>query len=163
MNRKWLVPVIAVLVAGLTSYGVTRWTLGTRSESPLDRMGDITFLTHELNLADAQAEQLTRLQAGLGAKLADCCRHHCAARARLGQALADETNGPAQARAMVSEMSRAYEESETATLEHIERVRAMLSPKQRERFDALIGECVCGACTMPGGAAMPAAEGPMAD
>jgi len=76
---------------------------------------------------------------------------HCAARARLVQALAGETNGTAQAEAVVTEMCRAYEQSERATLDHIRQVRAVLTAEQRKRFDAMISDCMCKPCSMHGG------------
>ena len=97
------------------------------------------------------AAAIAQLHANLAVTLKDCCRRHCAARDRLGAALAAETNGTAQADAIVSEMCLAYEQSERATLAQIRQVRAILNPEQRKRFEAMISECVCQTCDMPGG------------
>ena len=151
MNRKWIILWVAAVAAGLAAFGVTRHALYGRSEPSLDCLQDVTFLSRELHLSDAQANEIRNLHMALGARLNDCCRRHCAARARLGTALAAETNGTVQADALVAEMCRAYEESERAALNQIRQVRAVLNAEQRKRFDALITDCVCGKYGMPGG------------
>jgi hypothetical protein len=112
---------------------------------------DVSFLTRELDLSNAQADKLKRLHATLGERLSDCCTRHCAARARLGQAVAVETNGMMHAEAALTEMCLAYEQSERATLTHILAVRAVLNAEQMRRFDAMISDCMCKPCSMPGG------------
>ena len=151
MNGKWILPIGVALAACLVAYGVTRHALCGRLAPSVDRLQDVSFLARELRLNDTQAGEIKRLHTILGAKLNDCCMRHCAARARLGAALASETNGTAQAEAVVAEMCRAYEESERATLDHIRAVRAVLNAEQRKRFDTMIADCMCGTCSMPTG------------
>ena len=150
MNRKWIIPLAAGVAAGLVAYGVTRNAVCGRTGPDLDRLQDVSFLARELGLSDAQANAIKSLHTALGAKLNDCCTLHCAARARLGQALAGETNGTAQTEAVLAEMCRAYEQSERATLDHIRQVRAVLNAEQRQRFDAMIANCMCRTCSMQG-------------
>lgn len=151
MNRRWILPLVAAVAIGIIAYAVTRHAVCGRPAPTLDRLQDVAFLTRELGLNDAQADEIKSLHASLGVKLNDCCMRHCAARARLAQALAAETNGTAQAETILAEMCRAYEESERATLEHMRRVRALLTPEQRKHFDEMITACLCGACSMPNG------------
>lgn len=151
MKRRWLIPVLIAIVIGAMAYGLTRWAVCTRCQPSPDRLKDISLLSRELRLNEAQAREIAKLHGSLNAKLADCCQRHCAVRARLGQALCNETNGTVQARIIVEEMCRAYAESELATLNHIQRVRELLNPEQKRRFDELITECVCGSCAMCGG------------
>jgi hypothetical protein len=107
----------------------------------------VSFLQRELNLTDVQLSQLKELHGNLAARLDECSVRHCGARMRLGQALADGTNGNARADAVVVEMCRAFEESERATLDHIRRVHALLDTSQRARFDELLVVCLCQSCT----------------
>ena len=95
-------------------------------------------------MSPAQAQSVGKLQAAVGARLADCCARHCAARAGLGKALA----GGAHSDALIKSMGQAYEESERVTWAHIRQVRALLTPAQQARYDALVERCVCGACNM---------------
>lgn len=150
MKKKWLLALLAAAVLGALAFGLTRWTICTRHGQLPSRLENADFLTRELRLSDEQAASLAKLHLALNTKLADCCQRHCAARARLGGALNNETNGTAQARMIVGEMVKTYEESELVTLEHIQNLRAILSPEQKRRFDELITECLCQACPVCG-------------
>lgn len=156
MKKSWLIPVLVAVIIGILAYGLTRWVVCSRCQPapdrPVsDRLEDVSFLSRELRLNDVQAREIAKLHVSLNAKLADCCQRHCSVRARLGTALGNETNGTIQARMIVAEMCRAYEASELAMLDHIQRVRALLNPEQKKRFDELIAECVCASCPMCGG------------
>lgn len=148
MNRKWIVPVFAAAAAGVLAFGVTRHAACRAAGPGIDRLRDASFLVRELGLNDAQAQTITDLHTTLGAKLTECCARHCTARARLGETLADETNGVARAEAVLKDMCRAYEEIERTTLDHIRQVRALLDARQRERFDKMLAECLCRSCPL---------------
>lgn len=148
MNCKWIISLLAAVLAGAVAYGVTRSIACGRAIQSADRLQDISFLTRELDLSDAQVKAIKDLHTTLGAKLTDSCARHCGARARLGQTLADETNGVARAEAVLKDMCRAYEESERTTLDHIRQVRALLDARQRERFDKMLTECLCRSCPL---------------
>ena len=151
MNRKWLVPLMAAVAAGGVAYAVTRHSACGRAAPSVDQLQDVSFLSRELGLDDAQAGKIKELHVILGAKLNDGCARHCAARARLGQALTADTNGGAQADIVLKEMCGAYEQGERATLDHIRAVRAVLNAEQRRRFDTMISDCMCKPCSMQGG------------
>ncbi len=147
MKNKWILflcPFAAV--AGLLAFAVTRQALNVSARTPIDRLHDVSFLTRELNLSAVQAAQIKTLHDELGGKLDDSCGRHCAARMRLGPALANEVDGGAQAEDIVAEMCRAYEESELATLNHLRRVHEVLDAEQRKQFYKMLTECVCRAC-----------------
>lgn len=151
MNRRWMLPLLLGVAVATVAYLATPRLLCPRNGDPADRLQDLAFLTRELRLTPEQVERLRQMHAGLNGQLDDCCRRHCAARAALTAALADETNTPARAEAQLAEMVRAYEASERATLDHIRQVRAALTPEQRKRFDALLNDGLCRSCSMPGG------------
>ena len=143
MNRPWLIPLVVAVAVGLLAFGITKMMTCGRSAPPIDRLRDVTFLAHELNLSEAQAKEIKQLHLTLATELNDCCMNHCAARARLGQALAADSNGTAQADAVIVEMCRAYEASERATLDQIRKVRKVLNADQKKRFDVMISSCMC--------------------
>jgi hypothetical protein len=146
MTFRWIVPVLAAVAAGVLAFGVTRHAVCRAAGPGLDRLQDVSFLRQELNLTNPQLEQIKILHAALATRLEGYCARHCGARARLGQALADETNGVARTESALSDLCSAYEESERAALAHIRRVRALLDATQRERFDQMLTECLCRAC-----------------
>lgn len=158
MNRKWIIPFVIAVAAGVAAYGIMRNTVSDRAGLSIDRLQDVSFLARELRLNAAQASEIRSLHVSLGEKLDDCCMRHCAARARLGQALAANTNGSAQADIVLEEMCRAYEQSERATLNHIRAVRAVLNAEQKRRFDVLISDCMCKPCSMRRGSCRADAE-----
>ena len=151
MNKCWVIPILAFAIAGFGAHVITQRVLSRRAVPAQDAWRNVSYLDRELNLTEEQTREVKSLHADLVARLADCCARHCAARARLPAALAAGTNGNVAAEAVVAEMAKAYEDSERATLAHLCRLRAALSPAQRRRFDALVMECLCGACNMPGG------------
>jgi hypothetical protein len=142
---------VAVLATAVAAYHITKSVACGRTAPSIDCLQDVSFLARKLELSDAQAAAIKQLHAGFAMQVRDCCACHCAARARLGEALAADTNGTAHADAIVTEMCRAYAQSERATLDQIRRVRAVLNAEQRRRFDAMISECICQTCDMPGG------------
>lgn len=152
MSRRWIVPVVLGVTAGIVAYGVTKHFACGTSERPVDRLQDVSFLTRTLRLTEGQARAIRELNLALGAKLDDCCQRHCEARARLSQTLEAVTNGMGRADALLVEMSRAYEESERASLSNIQAVRAVLNDGQRAQFDRMLSKCLCrpGTCSMPG-------------
>lgn len=163
MKIRWLIPALAAVAIGALSYGLARWAVCSRCQPAPDRLEDVSFLKQELGLSAAQTRDIRQLQRALGAKLTDCCERHCAARARLAKALGNETNGATRAQALVAEMCRVHEESELATLAHIQRLHAILNQEQKRRFDELISECLCQSCPKCGGRRATSSPGPHPD
>ena len=149
MNRRWILPVLLALVAGVLAFGISRRVSCRTVEDPMERLRDVSFLVRELKLSGEQEKEVRALHAELGNKLGECCARHCAARARLGQALTAGTNGEAQAELVVTEMCRAYEQSERAALDHMRRMRGLLNEEQRRQFDRMVQDCMGGTCNMP--------------
>jgi hypothetical protein len=149
MKRNGIIPVLIILLASGASYLATRAAPCAHEQPTGDRLQDVAFLTRELRLDADQRQNLKSLHTSLGANLDRSCQRHCAARARLGAALATETNDFPAADAILAEMCQAYAQSERATLNHLRAVRAMLHASQLPRFDALISTCMCHPCQQP--------------
>lgn len=144
MNKKMLLAWSAIVVVAALASAATHWSLCGRQGVGQERLSDTSFLAKALSLSPAQAQAVGQLQTAMGAQLADCCARHCAARAELGKTLAGGTNSDA----LIKSMGQAYEASERVTWAHIQQVRALLTPAQQVRYDALVERCVCGACNM---------------
>lgn len=149
MKRPWIIRFVLVVVVALMAFAITKMTTCGRSAPSLDRLQDVSFLSHELNLSEAQAKEIKQFHLTLATELNECCMKHCAARSRLAPALATESNGTAQTDAIVVEMCRVYEASERATLDHIRKVRARLNEDQKKRFDVMISNGMGQTCSMP--------------
>lgn len=163
MTRQWIIPLLTAAAAAALAYGLVRHSTCTRTTPPGDPLQDISFLTRELKLTDAQARDVQALHQSLTAKLNDCCARHCTARARLANALTN-TNSTVQVDAVLEDMCREYELGERATLDHIRAVRAVLTPDQRQQFDSMISRCMCQPCNMEGGSCkMDTGTGPHPD
>ncbi|TAN39093.1 MAG: hypothetical protein EPN23_00510 [Verrucomicrobia bacterium] len=147
MKTKLIFAWLAIIAVAALAAAATHWTLCGRRAVAQERLADANFLTQELGLNPAQAQEVGKQQEALTTKLAECCARHCAARAELGNALAGSTN----AETLIKSMGQAYEDSERLTWVHIRQVRALLTPAQQARYDALIERCVCGTCNMNNG------------
>ena len=129
MKTLLLCALIAV-VAGLTSFGLTRWVASQRA--PADEMA---WLRQEFALNAQQAEAIARLHARYG----PVCDEHCANVMATRQRLAALTPGtPAHAEAS-AEMERLAQVCSDSTRRHLEAVAALMDPAQGARYLALIG------------------------
>jgi Spy/CpxP family protein refolding chaperone len=129
--------VVTLLVAG-TAFGVACW-LRCRSCAPAS--GN---LTRELNLTDAQAAEVAKLDADYEKRLGEICATHCAARADLSKSLDD----PAKAAACCQRMCAAQTQSEKLALEQVFKIQAILTPEQQARHLVVVRQQLTGACPM---------------
>ena len=148
MNRKWIV-LLVVAAAGL-AFGAGRMTVPSRSmmmgPADLDRYLNADQLIKRLGLDPAQAAEIRSAGQDYAARVKTACDRHCQARCRLAAAIGqDET----VARQVVEQMNAASAANDSATLDHILRVRKTLTPEQRARFDQWISNCLCDKCEMP--------------
>lgn len=116
---------VAVLAAGLLSFGLTRW-LAAPAAAPDD---ELAWMQSEFHLTPAQVAAIDRLHDDY----APVCMAHCAAinRARAQLATAPD---PAAAR---TELARLEAVCSDATQAHLQRVAAIMPPAQAARFLAL--------------------------
>ncbi len=144
-----LVAVVTVLAAGV-SFSVSRWVVGRRpSPLPVMRVEDAAWLKRELNLTETQVAAVEQSAREFQTNIDRFCVTHCAARFALGDELAKPAVDAAKARACVEKMNAAQAEAEYATLEHILKIRALLTDEQARQYSTLIHEQVC---SMPMGA-----------
>lgn len=140
--------VLTVAVAAL-SFGVARWSVRHAvAMEPIIDLNDTNWLKHELKLTDAQATEIEKLDKGFLAQIEGCCEKHCAARFALSEELAKPQVDLAKTAACVDRMAVAQSDSERATLDHILRVRALLTPGQQQQYAALVSQQVCNACPL---------------
>jgi Spy/CpxP family protein refolding chaperone len=141
---------IAVLIFGVTalSYGVASWCVRRSASGPTVDLNDTGWLKRELKLTSAQGAEIEKLNKEYAARVEHCCELHCGARFTLGEELAKPQVDLAKAAVCVDRMAAAQSESEHATLDHILRVRAVLTPAQQQQYAALVSKQVCTACPL---------------
>ena len=143
MKRTVIALAVLTLLVSSLSYGVASWCIHRSVSRGMADLNDAPWLKRELNLTDAQGTAIDKLNQEFRAKVNHCCDTHCDARFALGQELAKPQFDLTRANACVDRMVAAQAESERATLDHILRVRAMLTPDQQQQYAALVSQQIC--------------------
>lgn len=149
MKRTLLMIAIVSVVAAGISFSVSRWVAGRRQPLPVMRVEDAAWLKRELKLTEVQAGEVEKFAREFQTKIDAFCVAHCAARFALGDELAKRTVDVEKARACVERMNAVQADAETATLDHILKIRALLTEEQAQRYSSIIHQQVC---SMPMGA-----------
>jgi Spy/CpxP family protein refolding chaperone len=144
MNRRWMITVCVLMAAA----GFAGGRFSVRPAADFDPARDLqpVHLTRLLGLSDAQAAQVNTLGSDYEARVKKACDAHCAARCRLAHALQDESATSAQLHQYLERMCASQQENDRATLEHLLKVREILTPEQRQKFATSLGACLCEAC-----------------
>ena len=145
--KRLLTVFAVVIVATAVSFGLVRWTMARQPTSA--NLHDTAWLTRQLNLTDAQAVEVQKIEAAFRVKLDVACGTHCSARMALGDEIAKPKPDTEKCRAAVEKMNAVQADCERATLEHIMQVRSLLDEHQAQRYSTLIRDLVCN---MPMGA-----------
>jgi Spy/CpxP family protein refolding chaperone len=122
---------------------MSRWLSRCGQPQTLVNIHDTTWLSHELNLSEAQKRDIEKLEKGFQSRLNASCAAHCAARFALGDELMKPKPDTERERADVERMNQVQAEAERATLEHILKVRALLTDEQARRYSAVIHNQMC--------------------
>ena len=144
MKTKWLFPVV-IVVAALAFAAGQRCVRATEPHSA-DLFGDTAALEKLLKLTPPQTEQVRALAKDFAAKAGDACDKHCEARCDLARKLFHENAQPEELKKSADEMCAAYAEQEQATLEHLTKLRAILTPDQARVLNQKFAACICEKC-----------------
>ncbi|NQU12415.1 periplasmic heavy metal sensor [bacterium] len=144
MKKTLLVVAVAALIATAFSFATARW-FASRQAGPAagPTLHDVAWLQRELQLSATQTRELERFQQEYQARFATLCAAHCDARFVLGNELGRPQPDAARCRDHVAKMNAAQAAAEQATLEHILKVRAVLTDAQAQRYGQLVGDQVC--------------------
>ncbi|MGA2604063.1 MAG: Spy/CpxP family protein refolding chaperone [Verrucomicrobiia bacterium] len=145
MKRTLVALAVLTLFVSSLSYGVASWCIHRSVSRGMADLTDAAWLKRELKLTDAQSAAIDRLNQEFRAQVDHCCDTHCDARFALGQELAKPQVDLTKANACLDRMAAAQVDSERATLNHVLRVRAVLTPDQQPRYAALVSQQVCAA------------------
>lgn len=148
MNKRWMIPLLVLSAAAAFSLG----RFSRPASSGFDPARDLSpaHLVAQLGLSSAQAAELDQLHATYVQQVKAACDAHCAARCQLSMALGRDDVTEAQARHLVEKMCGSQNENEMATLNHILKMRQVLTPEQRAKFADTLGACLCATCPADG-------------
>jgi Spy/CpxP family protein refolding chaperone len=147
MKRIILIAVLASLVASGVSFAAIRWlAVGKPPPVAVGSIHDLAWLQGQLQLSQDQMSKIQGLADSYREVIGDCCQKHCGARFDLSEELALPSVDLAKAKACVDAMSAAQATAEKATLDHILKVREILTPSQQKVYAELINKQVCTAC-----------------
>lgn len=137
---------VSLVVAAMLGFSVGR--LSMPASSGFDPAQDLNpaHLVRLLGLSEAQAAGLEQISADHARSVSDACDAHCAARCRLASALQQENLAAAEVQPLIERMCASQKENELATLNHIFKIRDLLTPEQRKIFATTLGACLCETC-----------------
>lgn len=143
MKRVLALVIVVALVSTGLSFAMSRWLMNRRPAQTTMNIHDTAWLKRELSLTEAQAADVEKLEHEFQTKLDAACTEHCAARFALGDELKKATPDTEKARADVERMNQVQAGAERATLDHILKVRALLTNEQAQRYSAIVHDQVC--------------------
>lgn len=152
MKWQWLIFLTASLAAAVVGFAIARQVSCPDQRHARKPMTDITGLAEQLDLTDGQQEEIAELHASLAVEQKKNCEQHCSARIKLGHAFgrASTKENDEKIERLLEKMCRANAESERATLRHIMKIRKVLEPEQRRRFEQLLESSLCRECPVCG-------------
>jgi Spy/CpxP family protein refolding chaperone len=149
MKTRWIVPLL--LAAAALSFTADRHA-GTAAPAELNPAADLQKVARTLNLTPEQTRQVDALTSEFCRQAQTACDEHCAARCQLARSLFVQQADAAASRALVDRMCAAYAEREHATLEHLLKLRDVLTPAQRSELNRQMALCLCDHCASSTGA-----------
>lgn len=149
--KRLLLPVVfllAVLAMAAAGVAIGRRVCppecGAAGTADAAQVQQADWLTQTLHLTPEQQAAVRKLEAQYRDTLATQCATHCSAKARLREVLFAATPDEAATAQLLETMSAAQMVSERATVEHIRQVHSLLTPAQRQLYEAAVVGSVCG-------------------
>ncbi len=146
-NTILAVAIAAVLATGV-SFVAGHWIVSRHHLHAAHSTHDVAWLTRELDLTTTQARGVEACERDFRTEMETFCSAHCGARFALGEELAKPKPDLEKARAQVEKMNALQADVEHATLDHIARVRALLTPEQGEEYGSMLHHEICSACPL---------------
>jgi hypothetical protein len=147
MKRAWMMFCLGALLSGLVAFGTAYKLVCWHAENGhAGGLPDAASLARTLDLDADQREALAILQAEWAPALRRECARSCKARRTVAAVIAEPEVDDDRLDALIKELCCAYESGERVTLAHIRAVRDLLTPSQRDAFDAMLSRCLCESC-----------------
>ena len=149
MKAQWIIPVI--VIAGAISFSAGR-RCGGVAMTDLSPLRDTSAIEASLNLTPQQTEQVRALAKEFTERAQTACDKHCDARCTIARKLFQENAAPADVQKQVDAMCAAYADQEKATLDHLVKLRAVLTSEQTKKLNEKLAACICSTCASTTGA-----------
>jgi len=146
--KKWIGGIL-LLIAVVT---ITPWLVGWKMDQVVNSMKTTVTpqesLFKDLQLSADQQQKIKDLEKDYEQETTKSCGLHCSARSKIAQHLASGKVESTTLMQIEQEVSKAYSDSERATLRHVLQISEVLTPDQRIRFLKRYGERVQATCPM---------------
>jgi Spy/CpxP family protein refolding chaperone len=148
MKAQWIIPVI--IIAGAISFSAGR-RCGGMPAADLSPLRDTSAIEKSLDLTAQQSEQVRALSKEFKERAESACDKHCEARCTIARKLFQENAAPVDVQKHVDAMCAAYAEQERATMDHLLKLRAILTPEQTKKLNEKLAACICEKCASTSG------------
>lgn len=148
MKAHWILPV--VIAVGALAFSAGR-RCGGAAVADLSPLRDTSAIEKALNLTPEQAGRARELARQYADQAQTACDLHCEARCAVARKLFRENAAPDDVRKHVDAMCEAYAAQERATLDHLVKLRAILTPEQAKRLNEKLAACICDKCANASG------------
>lgn len=148
MKAQWLIPV--VVIAAAVSFSAGR-RCGEMPAADLSPLRDTSAIEKSLDLTPQQTEQVRALSKEFTDRAQTACDKHCEARCTIARKLFQENAAPTDVQKHVDAMCTAYAEQEQATMDHLVKLRAILTPEQTKKLNEKLAACICQKCASTSG------------
>ena len=140
-SRKWLALLIILLVALNVATITAFWLLRERRPGPPPSQNNVAaFLVKELGFDSAQKQQLEQLVEQHRRQVMDIRRNNRAAKDSFFALLNEPTVGDSVLAAAATRATAPDRQMDMYTFRHFQQVRALCTPAQKIKFDAVIKE-----------------------
>ena len=141
MKKNWIIALIIVGLGAAVSAG-----LWMRQCPPCGA----DWLARELRLTPEQQARFALLDKDFSGKCSRCCEQMCAARFALSQELQRADSVTPKVEELLRQMLAAQAASERETVQHLFRIKSLLTPEQQRRYVELVTGKLCAMCSQGG-------------
>lgn len=137
MKKYWIIAFVIVGLGAALSAGL--WMHSCPSYGS-------DWFARELQLTPGQQAQFASLDKDFNGKCSQCCEQMCAARFALSQELQRAGSITPKVEELLGRMQAAQAASERETVQHLFRIKSLLTPEQQRRYVELVTGKLCAMC-----------------
>lgn len=121
--------------------------MALRAQLPsLADLQEVAWLKSRFDLTPDHVEALLAIENEYHEQVMTLCERHCAARNKLAEQFLRRDWTKDAEQIYLREMGEAQVKTDAATMEHFRRVRAVLTPAQREQYEQMVAARMYASC-----------------